>query len=884
MVSIAFDKFTLSNGLDVILSEDHSLPVTAVNVWYHVGSKDEEPGRTGFAHLFEHVMFEGSEHHNHSYFDPLQKVGANLNGSTTPDRTNYWENLPSNYLELALWLESDRMGFLLDALDQKRFEVQRDIVKNERRQNYENRPYGMAPMLIQPNLFPPPHPYNWTTIGSPEDLDSASLDDIKDFFRKFYSPSNASLAIVGDFDPSEVRSQVEQYFGEIPAAPAVDRVGRMDSKLSGQVSLTTHDRVQLPRLYLVWPTGPMFDSDHAPLDLMASILGDGKSSRLYRTMVHDRQIAREVRVEHYAQEIAGEFSIQVTANPGHSLDELETVIAEELELMKSEPPAAEELARAKTRIETSHVMQLERFGGFGGRADQLNYYNTLCGDPGAINTDVQRYLDVTAEDIHQVSATIGGNQVKLVVNPEEAREVAATTIDRTSAPDAAPEPRFSPPVPQRVVLDNGLKVVHLERSGVPTVAFGLVLSGGALADPASKSGLANLTAAMLAEGTHLRTSNEISDQLEALGTHLRHHASREFAMVSCDSLTSNWRAALEIVSDVVRTSIFPDHELDRIRKDLMTDFSRIEDNPLAIASRAARSLFYGPGTPYGHPLTGNEQSVTAIDRADIEAYHRSHFGPSSATFIVVGSVSLDEAVDAAQAAFGDWSNNETASSNGAVQDANGATPTRIYIADKPGAAQSIIRAGHLTVPRAHEHYLRLTMLNYIFGGQFASRLNNNLRQDKGYSYGYSSMIDWSHGPSMLMAGGGVQTDVTKEALFETIKEFNEIASSRPVTQEEFVDARNGILRSIPGQFETQHQILQHLTRMVVFGLPDDYFTTFADSVSAITLDDIHRAAEDMLDTEHLRILVVGDGDVIRSGVAELGIPVSDVDYEGRLLE
>ncbi|MDP6662507.1 MAG: pitrilysin family protein [SAR202 cluster bacterium] len=884
MVSIAFDKFTLPNGLDVILSEDHSLPVTAVNVWYHVGSKNEEPGRTGFAHLFEHVMFEGSKHHNHSYFDPLQKVGANLNGSTTPDRTNYWENLPSNYLDLALWLESDRMGFLLDALDQKRFEVQRDIVKNERRQNYENRPYGMASMIIQPNLYPAPHPYNWTTIGSPEDLDEASLDDIKAFFQKFYSPSNASLAIVGDFDAARVRDRVEKYFGEIPSAPAVDRIGRMDSNLRGQASLTTHDRVQLPRLYLVWPTGPIFDNDQAPLDLMASILGDGKSSRLYRTLVYDRQIAREVRVEHYAQEIAGEFSIQVTANPGHSLEEIEAVIAEELDRLRSAPPTDEELQRARTRIETSHVMQLERFGGFGGRADQLNYYNTLRGDPDAINTDVQRYLDVSVEDIHKATSILGENQVRLVVNPEEAREAAATAIDRTSAPVAAPEPRFSPPVPQRATLANGLEIVHLERGGVPAVAFGLVLSGGALADPAAKSGLANLTATMLAEGTRLRTSKDISDQLEALGTHLRHHASREFAMVSCDSLVSNWRKALAILAEVARDSVFPDHELERVRKDLMTDFSRIVDNPLAIASRAARSLFYGPGTPYGHPLTGNEQSVATINRDDLESFHQSHFGPSDATFIVVGSVSLDDAVEAAEAAFGDWQVSASSTPDGPSAESNGRTPTRIYIADKPGAAQSIIRAGHLTVPRAHAHYLRLTMLNYIFGGQFASRLNNNLRQDKGYSYGYSSMIDWSHGPSMLMVGGGVQTAVTKEALFETIKEFNEIRSSRPVTQEEFIDARDGILRSIPGQFETQQQVLQHLTRMVVFGLPDDYFTTFADNVSEIALDDIHQAAEDMLDTDHLRILVVGDGDTIRDGVAELGLPVSDVDYEGRILE
>ena len=403
MVSISFDKFTLSNGLDVILSEDHSLPVAAVNLWYHVGSQNEEPGRTGFAHLFEHVMFEGSKHHNESFFEPLQKVGANLNGSTSPDRTNYWENVPSNYLELALWLESDRMGFLLDALDQDRFEIQREVVKNERRQSYENRPYGMAPMIIQPNLFPAPHPYNWTTIGDPADLDAASLDDIKAFFSKFYSPSNASLAIVGDFDSEATRRMVESYFGDIPAGPSIDRVGRMDSRLSGQVTLTTSDSVQLSRLYLNWPTNPNFTRLQAPTDLLATILGGGKSSRLYKSLVYERRIAREISVYDYGQEIAGEFTIQATANPGHSTEEIETAIIEEIERLKTETPTEAEIARAKNRIETSHIMQLERFGGFGGRADQLNYYNTLTGDPEAINTDVDRYMAVEPEEIREAA-------------------------------------------------------------------------------------------------------------------------------------------------------------------------------------------------------------------------------------------------------------------------------------------------------------------------------------------------------------------------------------------------------------------------------------------------------------------------------------------------
>ena len=882
MVSISFDKFTLSNGLDVILSEDHSLPVTAVNLWYHVGSKNEEPGRTGFAHLFEHVMFEGSKHHNKSFFDPLQKVGANLNGSTSPDRTNYWENVPSNYLELALWLESDRMGFLLDALDQNRFEVQRDVVKNERRQSYENRPYGMAPMIIQPNLFPAPHPYNWTTIGDPADLDSASLDDIKAFFSKYYSPSNASLAIVGDFDSEATRRMVEKYFGDIPAGPSIDRVGRMDSKLRGQVTLTTSDSVQLPRLYLNWPTNPNFDRLQAPTDLLATILGGGKSSRLYKSLVYERRIAREISVYDYGQEIAGEFTIQATANPGHTTDELEVAIIEEIQRLQSETPTEAEIARAKNRIETSHIMQLERFGGFGGRADQLNYYNTLTGDPESINTDVARYMAVEADEIREAAGLLGGNQVKLTVLPEAAHKLTVSTVNRTAIPTPAPQTRFTSPVPRRGKLSNGLEVVHLEKSSVPVVAFGLMLSGGALADPDGKSGLANLTASMLAEGTGSRSSIQIAEELEFLGTNLRNNANREYAVVSSDSLKTNWKKTLSIMADVALNSNFPDHELERLRKNLLTDLDRVADNPMAIAGRAARSLYYGPGTPYGHPLTGNQESVANINRDDLLGYYGSHFGPDNATFVVVGDLSFDEAMDAAESSFGGWKQLDGGRNNGASSKATDPSPTQIYIADKPGAAQSVIRAGHLTVPRSHENYLPLNMLNFIFGGQFMARLNSNLRQDKGYSYGYNSMIDWSNGPSMFMAGGGVQTAVTKEALIETLKEFEEIKSSRPVTAEEFTDARDGILRALPGQFETMHQVLQQLTRLVVFGLPDDYFATFEDRLSRVTLDDVHRAS-DMLDTDHLSILVVGDGAEIELGIGELGLPVSKVDYEGRLL-
>jgi zinc protease len=418
--SIAFEKVTLSNGLDVILHQDSSLPLVAVNVWYHVGSKDEEPGKTGFAHLFEHVMFEGSKHHNESYFEPLQKVGAGLNGSTTPDRTNYWENLPSNYLELALWLESDRMGFLLEALDQRRFDIQRDVVKNERRQSYENRPYGMAAFSLNAATYPLPHPYHWLTIGSQEDLDAASVEDAKAFFRRFYRPSNASLAVAGDFQRDQALRLVERYFGDLPSGTPSPMVARQASSLQGHVQLTLHDKVLLPRLYLVWPTVPRFDRDEAPLAVLGSILGDGRTSRLHRSLVYQRQIAQSATAYQDAGEIAGDFSVEVTAAAGHSAEEMEEAARAEVERLRTQLPTAEELARAKNRIQWQHVRRLEGIGGFGGRADRLNSYNVFARDPGALNTDFQRYLAVRGEDLQRAAqAYLGARCVRLFVLPEQ---------------------------------------------------------------------------------------------------------------------------------------------------------------------------------------------------------------------------------------------------------------------------------------------------------------------------------------------------------------------------------------------------------------------------------------------------------------------------------
>ena len=883
MISIDYQKLTLPNGLDVILSPDRSLPVTAVNVWYHVGSKNEDQGKTGFAHLFEHVMFEGSKHHDTSYFDPLQKVGANLNGSTTPDRTNYWENVPSNHLELALWLESDRMGYLLEVLTDRKLDVQRDVVKNERRQNYENRPYGMAPMLLQPALFPAPHPYHWTTIGSPEDLDNASLEDVSSFFKRFYTPNNASLAIVGDFDPDEANELVERYFGAIPAGPEVDRTGRMDTTLTGTVDLQTHDRVQLPRLHIVWPTVPGFSPDQPALDIIAAILGDGRSSRLYRSLVYDARSAREVRVYHHAQEIAGEFMVQATANPGHSLEELEQEIHRQIDEIRSGRIDPRELERAKNRIQASHVFQLERFGGFGGRADQLNYYNVMASDVGFINQDIDQYIAVTVDDIERAAGMLSDAKVRLAVHPEKERSATPTAVDRATMPLASPQRSFTAPTPNRSRLDNGLNVLHVEKRGLPTVAFGLVVRSGAVADSADRAGLAHLTTTMLPEGTKRRSSAQISDEVEFLGSHMRTSAGREHIVLASDGLASTWRDALGILGDIAQNAEFPSHELERVRANLITDLRRVSDSPATISARATRGVMFGPGTPYGHPVTGTESSIGPASTEDLKAFFGANFRPQSSTFIIVGDLSFEEAIEAAGSTFRAWGSNSDGAASAAECQTPDPRPTTIYLADKPGAAQSVVRTGHLTIPRGDPRFMSLNVFNYIFGGQFGARLNMNLRQDKGYSYGYMSSIDWNQGPSMLVAGGGVQTAVTKETVVETLKEFEEITSDRPVTETEFHDAIDGILRSIPSQFETQFQIIGQLTRIVTFDLPDDYFAQYPQQLAQTTLEDVRRAGTELLDVGHLNIVIAGDAAAVRPGLEELNLPIVEIDFEGRQL-
>ena len=879
MVTIAFEQHRLSNGMDVILHEDHTIPLVAVNVWYHVGSKNEEMGRTGFAHLFEHVMFEGTKHHNRSHFEPLQKAGANLNGSTTTDRTNYWEDVPSNYLELALWLEADRMGFLLDGLDQQKFDVQRDVVKNERRQSYENRPYGMAHSHLQPALYPLPHPYHWMTIGSQEDLDAASLDDVKDFFQRFYGPSNASLAIAGDFHAEEALELVNRYFGDLPPGESVPRIGRQDSLLSGRVDIEMRDKVTLPRLYIAWPAPPEGHPDDAPLELYQAVMSDGLTSRLHRSLVYEKQIAQHAFVRYGPSEIAGQLLVQVTAAEGHSLEEVEAAVEAELENIHRNPPTDEEIARSKNRIEATHFRQLARIGGFGGRADQLNHFNVIESDPGLINTSLDRCLAVQREDILRVAETyVSGNRVRLRVLPETPLSAAATTVDRNIMPPPSKEPAFTPPLPVRDRLPNGMGVTVVEQHGMPIVAFGVLLGSGAAADPSNLSGLAGMVGDMLPEGAAGKSSQQIANDFEFIGARLSADSRREYSLVSTETLTKHWGDALEMMAEVILSPDFPQHELDRVRRERLTDLRRSKDEPNAIAERLLAGLVYPAGSGYAHSIAGTEESVQAITRNDLVSQFRRAYRPDNAHLLVVGDVEREEVMRRAAAVLGAWNGSgpDGVAGGGDLTD----SPATIYLVDRPGAPQSVIRATHSLVPRRHPDYFPLLLANYSFGGQFSARLNQNLRQDKGYSYGYMSSIQWHRRPSALVAGGSVQSNATKESVYETLKEFREVSGERPITAEELSNAKDGLLRAYPASFERPASVLGQLVAMEQFGLSDDYFRTVRPSVEAVSLDDVHLAVQAHIRPGNLQILVVGDRASVEAPLSELGLPLVHLTEDG----
>ena len=640
-VDIPYKKFVLKNGLTLIVHEDHKAPIVAVNVWYHVGSKNEKPGKTGFAHLFEHLMFNGSENFDDDYFQALERVGAtDLNGTTNQDRTNYFQNVPTSAFDLALWMESDRMGHLLGAITQEKLDEQRGVVQNEKRQG-ENQPYAIAYELLTKNSYPAGHPYSWTVIGSMEDLDAASLEDVHEWFKKYYGAANATLVIAGDVNADEVKEKVEEYFGDIPPGPPVARPQINIAKMTGTKRIVAEDRVPQARIYKVWNIPEWKSKDVALLDLASDILSSGKTSRLYKRLVYDDQIATDVYAYVHSKEIGSQFAIVATAKPGVDLATVEKAIDEEMAKFLNEGPTEKEMKRVKTQYFASFVRGIERIGGFGGKSDILAQSQVFGGTPDFYKTKLKRVKAATAEDIKNATVNwLSDGVLILEIHPYPKYETVQSNVDRSKLPETGTPPDAKFPQIEQATLSNGMKILLANRKTVPVVSLTLMFDAGYSADQFALPGTASLVSTMLDEGTKTRNSLEINEELSMLGARLSSYSDLDMSYVSLNSLKSNLDKSLDIFADVVLNPQFPQNELERLKQQRLAQIKREKATPIQMGLRVFPKFLFGEGHAYAYPFTGTgyESTVEKITREDLIKFHRTWYKPNNAYLVVVGDI------------------------------------------------------------------------------------------------------------------------------------------------------------------------------------------------------------------------------------------------------
>jgi zinc protease len=896
---LEFEKYRLKNGLEVILVEDHRLPLVAVNLWYHVGPANERPGLAGFAHLFEHMMFEGSRHvPEEGHFRLLEAAGASdINGTTDFDRTNYFETLPSNQLELALWLESDRMGFLLEKLDSAKLENQRDVVRNERRQSVEGTPYGLVQEALFHHLYPNDHPYYASVIGSHADIEAARLADVREFFRLYYAPNNASLAVVGDIDPAAAKKLIKRYFGPIPAGPPVPPISVQTPPIDSERRAVVSDKVELPRVYMAWITDPIFKPGDAECDLIARILGGGKSSRLYKRLVYDDRIAQDANATQYSLALGSLFTIESTAKPGVSPEQVEQAIDQELERFISEGPTDVELERARNTIQSAIVRALETLGGFGGVADRLNQYNHYLGDPGYLGTDLARYDAATPVRLREVAETRLRRNKRVVVHGVPGDKVIedvprAAEPDTTAGPEAVdipgqqwrtsiPGPAHSSPlvlpIPASFQLDNGLTVLLVEQHGLPIVSANLVVLSGSESNPPERPGLAAFAADMLDEGTTTRSALRIANDADQLGATLSSGSSADMSYVAIRTLIRNARAAFELLADILLHPVFPEDEIERVRHDRITHILQQRDNPGAVASKAFFTAVYGQTHPYGHTEIGSEASVQAVTRDELVRFWREGYVPARSALVVAGDITPGELRDIAEDLLGSWRGDGAPSSLPEIAESGA---RRIVIVDKPGAPQTTLRIGHVGIPRSDPDYIAVDVMNTALGGLFSSRINMNLREAHGYTYGASSGFGFRRGPGPFVVATNVRTDVTAAAVSEILLEIERMRDSEP-SHEELATAKDSIARSLAGYFETTPQSASTAGQLFVHTLPLDFYRTLPERVDAVSAADARRVAERHLHPGSLVIVAVGDRSRIQPQLEEAAFgPIEYFDLDG----
>lgn len=892
-VDIPYTKFVLDNGLTLIVHEDHKAPIVAVNMWYHVGSANEKFGKTGFAHLFEHLMFGGSAHAKGSYIEAMEKIGAtDLNGTTNGDRTNYFEDVPNSALDYALFMESDRMGSFIDAIDQKTLDLQRGVVQNEKRQG-ENQPYGVTRQLITKNIYPAGHPYSWTTIGDMADLDAASMADVKDWFKTYYGPSNVVIVVAGDVDTKVAKEKVEKYFGDIPAGPPVAHQQVWIAKRTGTHREVVQDRVPQARIYKIWNIPEFGSAGGDYLDMVSDILAKGKTSRLYKRLVYDDQIATNVVAFADTNEIAGNFQIQVTAKPSADpektqaeLDRVEKEIDEELARFLKDGPTAEELERVKVQNQAAFIRGLERIGGFGGKSDILAVNEVFLGNAGAYKITQKRIQDATAADLREAANRWMSDGVYILsVLPFPDYKTATTGADRTSIPTPGAAPELKLPKLQHAALSNGLKIVLAERHDVPVVDLSLIIDAGFAADQSATPGTASMTTSLLTGGTKTLDALQISDHLELLGAELTTGSNLDSTIVNFSALKSKLDPSLDLFADIVLHPSFPEADFVRQQKLQVATIKREENTPTIMPLRVLPALLYGSGHAYGNSLTGSgtTESISKLTRADLAKFHEVWFRPNNSTLVIVGDTKLEEIKPKLEKLFADWKSGKVPVKN--IGTVSLPSKTAVYIIDKPGAQQSVIYGGIIAPPTANPQEIAITAMNDELGGSFGSRLNMNIREDKHWSYGVGTRLTKARAQRPFRIVAPVQTDKTKESMVELNKELRGILADKPVGQAELLKTQDNQTLKLPGSRETLDDLETSIDDQVQYNLPDDYYETYGGKVRALTTADIAGAAKTIVHPDNIIWVVVGDRAKIEPGIRELNLgEVKILSPDGKILQ
>lgn len=886
-LTIEFEKYELENGLQVVLHQDKSDPIVSLAIQYGVGSNREKTGRTGFAHLFEHMLFQESENvPQDQFFKKIQDLGGTLNGGTWKDGTIYYEVVPNNALETIMWLESDRMGFLINTVTESAFYNQQEVVQNEKRQRVDNNPYGHTNWVLDKAIYPESHPYNWQVIGELVDLQSATIEDVKEFYDKYYGPNNATLVIAGDFDTKEAKAMIEKYFGEIKRRQEVKPLKPVRVTLSETKRLYHEDNfARAAQLNMVWPTLEQYTDDAYALNFLGQLLSNGKKAPMYKVLVQDKKLTSRASAYNNSQELAGEFHISITANGNNNLADVESAVFESFKKFEEESFTDQDVERIKAGLETNFYNSISSVLG---KSFQLAQYNVFAGDPGFITEDIENIKKVTKKDIirvynkyikdkpYVITSFVPKGKLELAANNSKKAAIVEEVIkenvdvkiadknnkvektpskfDRSVAPKAGKSPKLNIPDSWSVTLENDMKVLGIKQTEIPVVNFSIVIDGGHLLDSFEKNGVANLMTDIMMEGTANKTPLQLEEEIALLGASINMVTGNEAITIRGNTLVRNFDKTMKLVEEILLEPRWDEEELQRIKTSTINSVKRSAANPNFVARNVANKLLYGDKHIFAYPISGTEESIEAITMDDLKAFYKKNFSPSVSKFHIVGNIDQETVTATLASLEKKWKSKEVTIPTFEMNpDRN---KSSLYFVDIPNAKQSVINIGYLSMARTDPDYFAATVMNYKLGGSFSGNVNLILREEKGYTYGAFTGFSGTKVRGTFTASSSVRTNTTFESVNIFRDEINKYKNG--ISQEDLDFTKNALIKSNARRFETQGALLGMLQNISNYNLSPDYIANEEDIIRTMTLEQHKALANKYLDASKMGYLVVGD--------------------------